>query len=223
MASSVGDGAPEPDRRGPRDLHRPKNTGSSIWRMRPPGQQHDAPEEEPRSARARARQDGARDVGRLTGWLVTMKGLPRLQQGSQEDKKKPFSTWRRRCPTSSRRRPRGRLAAVVERRPHGAGRIRAAAGNRRRRLSRFAGHAVSGARTSRRRDGAPAAGRGRDFSALTLEEWRQASDMFGDDAPRAATALASVQAGGRRNPPIQPPCGKRWTNAGSWLRNPESQ
>ena len=39
---------------------------------------------------------------------------------------------------------------------------------------------------------------GRDFSSLTMEEWRAASDMFGEDAPRAATALASVQA--RRTP-----------------------
>ena len=39
---------------------------------------------------------------------------------------------------------------------------------------------------------------GRDFSALTLAEWREASDMFGDDAPKAATALASIQA--RRTP-----------------------
>jgi argininosuccinate lyase len=39
---------------------------------------------------------------------------------------------------------------------------------------------------------------GRDFSTLTTTEWREASDMFGDDAPRAATALASVQA--RRTP-----------------------
>ena len=31
-----------------------------------------------------------------------------------------------------------------------------------------------------------------------LREWREASDMFGDDAPKAATALASVQA--RRTP-----------------------
>jgi hypothetical protein len=35
---------------------------------------------------------------------------------------------------------------------------------------------------------------GRDFSDLTMEEGRAASEMFGDDAPRAATALASVQA-----------------------------
>jgi argininosuccinate lyase len=39
---------------------------------------------------------------------------------------------------------------------------------------------------------------GRDFSTLTMNEWREASDMFGEDAPRAATALASVQA--RRTP-----------------------
>jgi argininosuccinate lyase len=39
---------------------------------------------------------------------------------------------------------------------------------------------------------------GRDFSMLTLEEWRDASDLFGDDVPQAATALASVQA--RRTP-----------------------
>jgi argininosuccinate lyase len=35
---------------------------------------------------------------------------------------------------------------------------------------------------------------GRDFSDLTMTEWREAGDMFGEDAPLAATALASVQA-----------------------------
>jgi argininosuccinate lyase len=39
---------------------------------------------------------------------------------------------------------------------------------------------------------------GRDFADLTPEEWRAASEMFGPDAPRAATALASVEA--RRTP-----------------------
>jgi argininosuccinate lyase len=39
---------------------------------------------------------------------------------------------------------------------------------------------------------------GRDFSDLSLVEWREASELFGEDAPRAATALASVQA--RRTP-----------------------
>jgi argininosuccinate lyase len=35
---------------------------------------------------------------------------------------------------------------------------------------------------------------GRDFSSLTLKEWREASDFFGDDAPQAATPLESVHA-----------------------------
>src|SRR4026207_2442164 len=35
---------------------------------------------------------------------------------------------------------------------------------------------------------------GRDFSTLTLKEWKEASDFFGDDAPQAATALESVYA-----------------------------
>jgi argininosuccinate lyase len=39
---------------------------------------------------------------------------------------------------------------------------------------------------------------GRDFSDLRPEEWRAASELFGDDAPRAATPRASVEA--RRTP-----------------------
>ena len=39
---------------------------------------------------------------------------------------------------------------------------------------------------------------GRDFTDLTPEEWRQASDLFGADAPGAATARASV--GAKRTP-----------------------
>jgi argininosuccinate lyase len=35
---------------------------------------------------------------------------------------------------------------------------------------------------------------GRDFSDLSMDEWRAASDVFGPDAPEAATALASVKA-----------------------------
>jgi hypothetical protein len=35
---------------------------------------------------------------------------------------------------------------------------------------------------------------GRDFADLTPDEWRQASDLFGPDAPAAATARASVSA-----------------------------
>jgi argininosuccinate lyase len=35
---------------------------------------------------------------------------------------------------------------------------------------------------------------GRDFSSMSLAEWRQASELFGDDAPQAATPLESVYA-----------------------------
>jgi argininosuccinate lyase len=48
---------------------------------------------------------------------------------------------------------------------------------------------------------------GRDFSDLTRDEWRAASGMFGEDAPRAATALASVQA--RRTPQSTSPAAVR--------------
>jgi argininosuccinate lyase len=41
-------------------------------------------------------------------------------------------------------------------------------------------------------------GERRDFGDLSLAEWHAASEMFGDDAPRVATAAASVQA--RRTP-----------------------
>jgi argininosuccinate lyase len=64
---------------------------------------------------------------------------------------------------------------------------------------------------------------GRDFSGLTLEEWREASDMFGEDAPRAATALASVQA--RRTPQSTNPEAVRQAldECRAWLKNPKSQ
>jgi argininosuccinate lyase len=35
---------------------------------------------------------------------------------------------------------------------------------------------------------------GRDFGDLTPAEWQAASEAFGDDAPLAATAVASVRA-----------------------------
>jgi argininosuccinate lyase len=64
---------------------------------------------------------------------------------------------------------------------------------------------------------------GRDFSALTLEEWRAASDRFGEDAPRAATALASVQS--RRTPQSTHPEAVREAldECRGWLKNPKSQ
>jgi argininosuccinate lyase len=61
---------------------------------------------------------------------------------------------------------------------------------------------------------------GRDFGTLTLEEWRAASDMFGEDAPQAATALASVRA--RRTPQSTNPDAVRdaLDECRAWLKNP---
>jgi hypothetical protein len=61
---------------------------------------------------------------------------------------------------------------------------------------------------------------GRDFGTLTLEEWRAASDMFGEDAPQAATALASVRA--RRTPQSTNPDAVRDAlhECRAWLKNP---
>ncbi len=58
----------------------------------------------------------------------------------------------------------------------------------------------------------------RDFSSLTPAEWQQASEMFGEDAPQAATALASVQA--RRTPQSTHPRAVRdaLEECRAWLR-----
>ena len=63
---------------------------------------------------------------------------------------------------------------------------------------------------------------GRDFSGLTLGEWREASEMFGEDAPLAATALASVQA--RRTPQSTHPEAVRGAleECRLWLREAQS-
>ena len=59
---------------------------------------------------------------------------------------------------------------------------------------------------------------GRDFSDLTLAEWRDASEMFGEDAPRAATALASVRA--KRSPQSTNPesVGAALEECREWIR-----
>jgi hypothetical protein len=53
-----------------------------------------------------------------------------------------------------------------------------------------------------------------------MAEWREASEMFGDDAPLAATALASVKA--RRTPQSTNPEAVRQAlnECRAWLKNP---
>jgi argininosuccinate lyase len=139
-----------------------------------------------------------RAIGRLTGWLVTMKGLPGgYNKDLQEDKEAVFDA------ELTLGRSLTAAHAVVSRLSLNAARTAQAASGLllatdvadylvSRGMPFRRAHEVVGAMVRR------LLAEGRDFSDLTMEEWRQASEMFGEDAPRAATALASVQA--RRTP-----------------------
>jgi argininosuccinate lyase len=139
-----------------------------------------------------------RAIGGLTGWLATMKGLPSgYNKDLQEDKEAVFDA--EATLGASLRAAR----AVVSRLSINEARTsRAASGLLlatdvadylvTRGMPFRRAHEVVGAMVRR------LLAEGRDFSDLSMDEWRDASEMFGDDAPRAATALASVQA--RRTP-----------------------
>ena len=139
-----------------------------------------------------------RAIGRLTGWLVTMKGLPTgYNKDLQEDKEAVFD-----AETTLAVSLRA-AHAVVSRLTTNAERTgRAASGLLL--ATDVADYLVSRGMPFRRAHEVVGAmvrrllAEGRDFSNLSMAEWRAASEMFGDDAPRAATALASVQA--RRTP-----------------------
>ena len=135
-----------------------------------------------------------RAVGRLTGWLVTMKGLPTgYNKDLQEDKEAVFDA------ESTLSVSLRAVHAVVSRLTINAERSgRAASGLllatdvadylTTRGMPFRRAHEVVGAMVRR------LVTEGRDFSDLTMAEWREASEMFGEDAPLAATALASVKA-----------------------------
>jgi argininosuccinate lyase len=139
-----------------------------------------------------------RAIGRLTGLLVTMKGLPSgYNKDLQEDKEAVFDA------EATLSASLVATEAVVARLSINAERAGLAASGLllatdvadylvARGMPFRRAHEVVGAMVRR------LLAEGRDFSSLTMAEWREASDMFGDDAPRAATALASVQA--RRTP-----------------------
>jgi argininosuccinate lyase len=139
-----------------------------------------------------------RAVGRLTGWLVTMKGLPSgYNKDLQEDKEAVFDAERTLSSSlSAAHAVVSRLTLNPRRTERAASGLLLATDVADYLVSRGMpfrrAHEVVGAMVRR------LLAEGRDFSNLTMEEWRQASDMFGEDAPRAATALASVQA--RRTP-----------------------
>ena len=144
------------------------------------------------------RGKSGRAIGRLTGWLATMKGLPSgYNKDLQEDKEAVFDAEATLSASVTA------AHAVVSRLTTNAARTGVAASGLllatdvadylvARGMPFRRAHEVVGAMVRR------LLAEGRDFSDLTMAEWQEASEMFGEDAPRAATALASVQA--RRTP-----------------------
>jgi argininosuccinate lyase len=140
------------------------------------------------------RGKSGRAIGRLTGWLATMKALPSgYNKDLQEDKEAVFDAEQTLASSLTA------LHAVVSRLTlRGTKAADAASGlllatdvadylTIRGMPFRHA-HEIVGAMVRR------LIAEGRDFSDLTLKEWKETSDFFGDDAPQAATALESVYA-----------------------------
>jgi argininosuccinate lyase len=135
-----------------------------------------------------------RAVGRLTGLLVTMKGLPTgYNKDLQEDKEAVFDA------EATLTASLAAAHAVVSRLSLNAARTEPAATGlllatdvadylTLRGMPFRRAHEVVGAMVRR------LLAEGRDFGDLSMQEWREASELFGDDAPAAATALASVRA-----------------------------
>jgi argininosuccinate lyase len=135
-----------------------------------------------------------RAIGRLTGWLATMKGLPSgYNKDLQEDKEAVFDGEATLSASlAAAHAVVSRLAVDAERTARAASGLLLATDVADYLVSRGMpfrrAHEVVGAMVRR------LLAEKRDFGDLTMAEWQSASDMFGDDAPRAATALASVQA-----------------------------
>src|SRR3954469_22129201 len=139
-----------------------------------------------------------RIIGRLAGWLATMKGLPSgYNKDLQEDKEAVFDAETTLAVSlAAAHAVVSRLSLNVERTGTAASGLLLATDVADYLVSRGMpfrrAHEVVGAMVRR------LLAEGRDFSTLTLAEWRDASEMFGEDAPRAATAFASVEA--KRSP-----------------------
>jgi argininosuccinate lyase len=135
-----------------------------------------------------------RTLGRLAGWLATMKGLPSgYNKDLQEDKEAVFD-----AETTTLASLRAARAVISQ---LGLNRDRSEKAAEGLALATdVADYLVARGMPFRRAHEVVGAlvrrllSEGRDFSDLTLGEWRDASDLFGADAPAAATAIASVRA-----------------------------
>jgi argininosuccinate lyase len=164
------------------------------------------------------RGKSGRAIGRLTGWLATMKGLPSgYNKDLQEDKEAVFdaeATLAASLPAA--RAVVSRLSINAERTGRAASGLLLATDVADYLVSRGMpfrrAHEVVGAMVRR------LLAEGRDFSDLTLKEWRDASETFGEDAPLAATALASVRA--KRTPQSTNPdaVGAALDECRTWLK-----
>ena len=140
------------------------------------------------------RGKAGRTIGRLSGWLATMKGLPSgYNKDLQEDKEAVFDAEATLlASTRAAQAVVAQLTLNVERTGRAASGLLLATDVADYLASRGVpfrrAHDIVGAMVRR------LVAEGRDFSSLTREEWSEASEMFGEDAPRAATALASIQA-----------------------------
>ena len=164
-----------------------------------------------------------RAIGRLTGWLASMKGLPSgYNKDLQEDKEAVFdSEATLSASLAAAHAVVARLSLNAERTTHAASGLLLATDVADYLVARGMpfrrAHEVVGAMVRR------LLAEGRDFSTLSPDEWREASEMFGEDAPRAATALASVEA--RRTPQSTNPEAVRdaLEECRSWLESQVSE
>ena len=144
------------------------------------------------------RGKAGRAIGQLTGWLATMKGLPSgYNKDLQEDKEAVFGAEATLAASlTATRAVLARLSLNAPRTERAASGLLLATDVADYLVTRGMpfrrAHEVVGAMVRR------LLAAGRDFSDLTADEWRAASEVFGEDASEAATALASVRA--RRTP-----------------------
>jgi argininosuccinate lyase len=141
-----------------------------------------------------ARGKTGRAVGRLAGWLTTMKGLPSgYNKDLQEDKEAVFDAERTLALSlSAAHSVITHLTLNAERTARAASGLLLATDVADylaiRGMPFRRAHEIVGTMVRR------LLAEGRDFSSMSLKEWREASDFFGDDAPQSATPLESVHA-----------------------------
>ncbi len=140
------------------------------------------------------RGKSGRAIGHLTGFLITMKGLPTgYNKDLQEDKEPLFDSEDTLAVSlDATAAVIGKLGLHAERTGRAASGLLLATDVADYLVSRGMpfrqSHEVVGAMVRK------LLSEGRDFEALSLAEWRQSSDLFGDDVKERVTAAASVRA-----------------------------